>query len=159
MTSKLQKLNEGAKELWKTTIGSRKAVEYAQITAYLLTNPAKLTFKIFFHLILDSLHPRPQCEKAEFTEDQLKEFLDYAILSKEVYNEPAKRTIPKEINHIIFEDPNSNIDKTPYFIVNSEERNKIILAVRGSYTFGDFFTDVKASAINVDGILMHNGVF
>lgn len=159
MTNFLSTIADGATDLFHFTLGSRKAVEYAEVAAYLLANPTKLTFKIFFHMILDSLHARPEMPSKTFTEDELKEFLDYAILSKEVYNEATNRKIPKELSNIVYEDANSRIDKTPYFIVNSEERNKIILAIRGTYTFADFFTDCKANSANIDGILMHYGVY
>ena len=69
------------------------------------------------------------------------------------------KTIPEEAGEIIYESKESKIDRTPYLVTFSKKYNKLFVAVRGSYTFADFITDLKLSAVQVGDTLMHSGVF
>ena len=70
-----------------------------------------------------------------------------------------QKKIPEEAGDILYEAKESKIDRTPYIVTYSKKYNKIFVAIRGSYTFADFITDLKLSAVQVGDTLMHSGVF
>ena len=63
------------------------------------------------------------------------------------------------MGEIEFESTDCEVGRVPFFISNSEHYNKIFVAIRGSYTFADFLTDLTANATAVEDGLVHSGVY
>ena len=161
MQKTLDFFKEGASKAYDYVFGTHSAFEYAKIGGMFLLQPANTTFKYILYKFLPRLKSPTKCERVELGESKLKLYSLLAKLSREVYHteeENFKEMIPKSTKVIKVVGENS-IDKVPYMIVYDEELKCLIFTIRGSYTFGDFITDLKASATDVDGILVHSGVF
>ncbi|EAY16420.1 Lipase family protein [Trichomonas vaginalis G3] len=159
MSSIFSSITSALQYAWDKAIGSHLSIKYTGVAYMALTNPTGLTFSYFFTAFMETLKDPAKCSPVKLSKAQLKYFLLLATLSSQVYQPPEERKFPEEAGEIIYEDSQSKIDKAPFVVFNSNELNKIIVAIRGSYTFADFITDLKASAIEVDGIMMHSGVF
>ena len=159
MSKIFNKIADKTSSVFNEVLTNHKSLETAGFAFAAISNPTKLTFNLFFKAIIDSLKDPVPCMKMKLSKENLKYYLLLATLANEVYHSPEKRNIPPEAGEIIFEDPNCSIDRTPYFILNCEAYDQIIVVIRGSYTFADFITDLKASADEIDGALIHSGVF
>lgn len=159
MTGVFSSITNAMQAAWDVALGSHSSVRYTSLAYMALTNPVSMTFSYFFSAIMETLKDPLPCQQIKLSKDELKYYKLLADLSGEVYQTKEERKFPEEAGEIVFEESQSKIDLTPFVIFNSEKLNKIIVVIRGSYTFADFITDIKASAIEVDGILMHSGVF
>ena len=173
-------ISKGAEAAFDFLLGSRGVLEYAKLAGMAIVQPASLTFGIFLNAVIGTLKDPVVCEKMQMSEDELYYYAILATLSASVYlvaeeekqenTAPSlqetifgikhgKKVIPEEAGEIVYESKESKIDRMPFFITYSEKYNQIFIAIRGSYTFADFITDLKLSPIEVDGTLMHSGVF
>ena len=159
MKSFFKSVGEKTTSAFNEVISSHKAMENTGIAVAVISNPKKITFDLFYQAVLDSLREPVKCQKISLSKADLKYYFMLANLSDEVYHKAEKRTIPEEAGVYVYEDTNCSVDRTPYFILNSDKLNKIFVVIRGSYTFADFITDAKASADEIDGVLIHSGVY
>lgn len=67
-----------------------------------------------------------------------------AILSEMVYSDANIRQMPVEVSNVIFDERVAAKYRLPYLIVNSEELNRIFVALRGSYSLDDIYVDTQA---------------
>ena len=171
-------IKSGAEKAFDFLLGSRDVLEYAKLAGLFIIQPASITFGLFLNHVIGSLKDPVQCPKIELPADMLLYYSTLATLSESIYHlsneedekenpdaihiikrKKQKRNIPSEAGKVIFESTENKIDVSPFLITYSELFNQIIVTIRGSYTFADFITDLKLSAVEVDDTQMHSGVF
>ena len=153
------KIGEKTSEAFSNVLSSHSALENTGLVFTAITSPSTLGFGVFFQSILESLKDPVECEEAKLSKEELKYYAMLATLANEVYNPKEKRKLPPEAGDMIFEENSNGVDRTPYIVLNSNELDKIFVVIRGSYTYADFITDLKASADDIDGTLIHSGVY
>ena len=120
--------------------------------------PKKKSSIVFSKLFRNYPDPDPT-QPTQFSGPYLDRILKCCFLSHVVYSDPDKRVIPPEYGTVLFEEKLSAKYFVPYFIVNSDQENRIYIACRGSCCAEDFAVDTQAMAVAWKGGYVHRGVF
>ena len=118
-----------------------------------------VTFSLLFPQIFNSCPLSDPTEKTTIDRELLILMKRCCILCQNTYWHPDKRKLPSEVGPIVFDQKSYFPGQVPFFITNSDELNEIYIAIRGTYCYADFLTDLMALAVNTDQGQMHIGVY
>ena len=117
------------------------------------------SFSFILKEIFAKLPPPDPTTPCELSDSEVRMLKYCCNLSKMVYVRPMRRKILPELGDVVFDERHSSLYNIPYFIVDSDDLNRIFVTLRGSYCVNDFLVDVQLRAIPWKGGHVHTGVY
>lgn len=117
------------------------------------------TFSLIFPQIFQSLPPSDPTETIKIDKEYFKFCVYCCDLARNAYLLNDKRELPKEVGPIIYDQVSLAPGQVPFYVTNSDELDTIFIAIRGTYCYADFITDLTALPVNTNDGEMHVGVY
>lgn len=160
MLDALKKAKSDAKKALADGMTSSSMIKKIGVAGTFVTKPYQaLTWTLLLKSVYDSLdNPKETTDAMDsFSKADFKLITLCCKISMASYH-PEKAELPPEAGRLIFSPNCIHTNAVPFYIYDCEETNTAYLVCRGSACINDFIIDFNASAVDIYGGLMHQGV-